>query len=95
MMWHTFSQPLGIQFVATCFTSGGILERFPELKVVSVESGAGWIPYLLEGLEYMSRESGLEYGTPPSEVTASTITIASCLCASCARAGGSRGRRPA
>lgn len=44
------------------------LERFPELKIVSVESGAGWIPYLLEGLEHMSGESGLEYGTPPSEV---------------------------
>jgi predicted TIM-barrel fold metal-dependent hydrolase len=36
--------------------------------VVSVESGAGWIPYLLEALEYMSVEAGLTYKTPPSEV---------------------------
>ncbi|MDG2004438.1 MAG: amidohydrolase family protein [Novosphingobium sp.] len=44
------------------------LERFPELKIVSVESGAGWIPYLLEGLEYMSNESDLQYETSPTEV---------------------------
>lgn len=44
------------------------LERYPELKVVSVESGAGWIPFMLEGLEYMSREAGLEYAVPPAEI---------------------------
>ncbi len=44
------------------------LEQWPELKLVSVESGAGWIPYLLEALEYMSVEAGLTYDTPPSEV---------------------------
>jgi predicted TIM-barrel fold metal-dependent hydrolase len=30
----------------------GILERYPELKVVSVESGIGWIPFMLEALDY-------------------------------------------
>ena len=30
----------------------GILERFPELKLVSVESGIGWIPFMLEALDY-------------------------------------------
>jgi uncharacterized protein len=44
------------------------LERHPTLKVVSVESGAGWIPYLLEGLEYMSNEAALEYAVAPTEV---------------------------
>jgi predicted TIM-barrel fold metal-dependent hydrolase len=44
------------------------LEKWPTLNIVSVESGAGWIPYLLEALEYMSVEAGLSYQTPPSEV---------------------------
>src|SRR6202035_5475899 len=30
----------------------GVLEKFPELKIVSVESGIGWIPFLLESLDY-------------------------------------------
>jgi len=38
----------------------GLLERFPKLKFVSVESGIGWIPFLLEGLEYALRENGAE-----------------------------------
>ena len=44
------------------------LEKWPDLKIVSVESGAGWIPYLLEALEYMSVEAGLDYETSPWEV---------------------------
>jgi predicted TIM-barrel fold metal-dependent hydrolase len=35
----------------------GMLERFPELKIVSVESGAGWIPFILEALEYELSEN--------------------------------------
>ncbi len=38
-----------------------MLERYPTLKIVSVESGAGWVPYLLEALSYMSREAGLTH----------------------------------
>jgi uncharacterized protein len=30
----------------------GMLERHPQLKIVSVESGAGWIPFILEALDY-------------------------------------------
>jgi uncharacterized protein len=29
----------------------GMLDRFPDLKIVSVESGAGWVPFILEALE--------------------------------------------
>ena len=35
----------------------GMLERFPGLKVVSVESGAGWIPFILEALDYEMAEN--------------------------------------
>jgi len=29
-----------------------IFDRFPKLKIVSAESGIGWVPFLLEALEY-------------------------------------------
>ena len=35
----------------------GVLERFPDLKIVSVESGVGWIPFFLEALDYQRSES--------------------------------------
>src|SRR5262249_40082911 len=35
----------------------GILDRFPELKIVSVESGAGWVPFILEALDYEMSEN--------------------------------------
>lgn len=35
----------------------GLLERFPALKFVSVESGIGWIPYVLEACEHQFDET--------------------------------------
>ena len=37
-----------------------VLERFPALKLVSVESGVGWIPSFLEALDYQLVESAPE-----------------------------------
>ena len=34
----------------------GILDRFPGLKFVSVESGIGWVPFLMEALDYQLTE---------------------------------------
>jgi predicted TIM-barrel fold metal-dependent hydrolase len=36
----------------------GLLDRFTRLKFVSVESGLGWIPFLLEALDYQMAETG-------------------------------------
>jgi predicted TIM-barrel fold metal-dependent hydrolase len=46
----------------------GMLERFPKLNLVSVESGIGWIPFLLESLEYNMKDSGLKYDLSPFEI---------------------------
>jgi predicted TIM-barrel fold metal-dependent hydrolase len=35
----------------------GLLERFPKLKFVSVESGVGWMPFLMETLDYELEEA--------------------------------------
>jgi predicted TIM-barrel fold metal-dependent hydrolase len=44
------------------------LEDLPELKLVSVESGISWIPFLLEIVEYEMRESGLKMRFTPEEI---------------------------
>jgi predicted TIM-barrel fold metal-dependent hydrolase len=41
-----------------------MLDRHPGLKIVSVESGVGWIPYLLEALDYLSIEQRVEHARP-------------------------------
>jgi len=51
---------------------GGICHRFPELNFVSVESGVGWIPFALEGLDWQWKNCGVpqehpEYDLLPSE----------------------------
>lgn len=40
--------------------SAGMLERYPDLKIVSVESGAGWVPFILEALDYEMAENAPE-----------------------------------
>jgi predicted TIM-barrel fold metal-dependent hydrolase len=34
----------------------GMLDRFPDIKFVSVESGVGWVPFLMEALDYQLQE---------------------------------------
>lgn len=45
-----------------------MLDRHPGLKMVSVESGVGWIPYILEALEYLSAENGVKHSRPLKQI---------------------------
>ena len=49
----------------------GLLDRFPELKIVSVESGIGWVSFFLEALDWQWENNGLVRDLPrrllPSE----------------------------
>jgi len=48
--------------------SSGLLDRFPTLKFVSVESGVGWLPFMLESLDYQFDENGVrDLELKPSE----------------------------
>ena len=51
---------------------GGVCHRFPRLRFVSVESGVGWLPFMLEALDWMwaecrVRDEHPEYDLLPSE----------------------------
>jgi predicted TIM-barrel fold metal-dependent hydrolase len=47
----------------------GLLDRYPGLKFVSVESGVGWVPFLMEALDYQLVEiaEGKRFDLKPSE----------------------------
>ena len=63
---HPFEQMIGVM----CIIGGGVLEKFPKLKVAFLEAGAGWVPFWMERLdehyEYMQAAVPL-LTMPPSE----------------------------
>ena len=48
---------IGNARVVTNIILSGLLDRHPTLKMVSVESGVGWIPFILETLDYEMSEN--------------------------------------
>jgi uncharacterized protein len=55
----TMSQMSNFMCIVNLITSG-LLDRFPRLKFVSVESGIGWLPFMLESLDYQFAENGVD-----------------------------------
>jgi predicted TIM-barrel fold metal-dependent hydrolase len=58
--------------VIALLITGGICHRFPRLNFVSVESGVGWLPFALAGLDWQWKNCGVpiehpEYDLLPSE----------------------------
>jgi predicted TIM-barrel fold metal-dependent hydrolase len=55
----------------------GMFDRHPDLKMVSVESGVGWIPFILEALDYEMAENApqefSQLGKLPSEYFRSNL----------------------
>jgi len=39
-------------YMVNCFMLSGLFDRYPNLKLVSVESGCGWVPFVIEAAEY-------------------------------------------
>jgi uncharacterized protein len=52
---------IGNARVIANFIYSGLLERHPSLKVVSVESGVGWIPFILDALDYQAVENNVDH----------------------------------
>jgi predicted TIM-barrel fold metal-dependent hydrolase len=49
----------------------GVCHRYPRLKIVSVESGFGYFPYLLENLDWLWRTSGAAHEYPERDLPSS------------------------
>jgi uncharacterized protein len=48
---HAITHPVGAMLALTSFAVGGVLARFPALRVAFLEAGAGWLPFWLERLD--------------------------------------------
>jgi predicted TIM-barrel fold metal-dependent hydrolase len=48
---HAFTHPVGQMMAVMAFTVGGILHRFPKLRVAFLEATTGWLPFWLERLD--------------------------------------------
>ncbi len=48
---HIISHPHEQQIACMQIVCGGVLERFPQLKVAFLESGGGWLPHWLERMD--------------------------------------------
>jgi predicted TIM-barrel fold metal-dependent hydrolase len=79
MMWHTFGQPIGIMAATVSVTAGGVLQRFPRLRIGLLEGNCSWAPWLLERLdehwEWVGDKDAPELERPPSEYFRSNCTL--------------------
>lgn len=68
-MSHTIAFPFDIMYGMTCVLCGGVMERFPELRVAFLEAGCGFLPYFLERLDehFHKRPGEMPVPRPPSE----------------------------
>ena len=67
---HAMAHPFEQMIAVLCIVVGGLLERFPRLKVAFMEAGAGWVPYWMERLNehYEYLQPTVPWLTkPPSE----------------------------
>ncbi len=67
---HAITHPVGAMLALTSFTVGGVLARFPGLRVAFLEAGAGWLPFWLERLDEhwsLMPEQAPELERAPSE----------------------------
>jgi predicted TIM-barrel fold metal-dependent hydrolase len=58
-------------YMVNCFMLSGLFDRYPNLKLVSVESGCGWVPFVMEAAEYqwdeMAPDEAKELQRRPTE----------------------------
>jgi predicted TIM-barrel fold metal-dependent hydrolase len=53
---HAMLHHMGCAATLANFIVSGILDRYPKLKIGLIESGAGWVPFVLEAMEHQLDE---------------------------------------
>jgi predicted TIM-barrel fold metal-dependent hydrolase len=52
---HTLSHPIPIFVQLTDLMFSGVFDEFPRLKIAFLEAGCGWVPWMLDRLDYEMR----------------------------------------
>jgi predicted TIM-barrel fold metal-dependent hydrolase len=53
---HALLHHIGVCATMANFMVSGILDKYPKLKIGLIESGAGWVPFVLEAMEHQLDE---------------------------------------
>jgi predicted TIM-barrel fold metal-dependent hydrolase len=63
---HVLCHPVEMMYALVCMIAGGVLERFPGLRVAFLEANCSWVPYLLWRLDehYEHREHRVRNSLP-------------------------------
>jgi predicted TIM-barrel fold metal-dependent hydrolase len=48
---HALEHPIAQMIQLTSMVMGGVFERFPKLRVAFLESGVGWVPFMMDRLD--------------------------------------------
>jgi predicted TIM-barrel fold metal-dependent hydrolase len=51
LITHALTMPFGLTHALASVVCGGVLERFPTLRVASLEGGCGWLPFFMDRLD--------------------------------------------
>ncbi len=51
LITHAMSFPMGLIHALASVVCGGVLERFPTLRVAFLEGGCGWLPFFMDRLD--------------------------------------------
>lgn len=63
---HALCHPVEMMYASTCMIMGGVLQRFPGLRVAFLEANCSWVPYWLWRLDehYEHREKAVKNVLP-------------------------------
>jgi predicted TIM-barrel fold metal-dependent hydrolase len=70
--------PMNAQSACSDLLLSRVPREFPDLKIALSEGGIGWVPFALEHCDYVferHRWSGIDTGTPPSEIFRRNIWV--------------------
>ena len=64
---HVLSHPLPIAMHCISIVFGGVIEKFPKIRIAFLEAGSSWVPFLMERMDFeLERlKPSFRNGAPP------------------------------